>query len=457
MNTCSDAGRPRLRTCSHPSDCSSPWYPGTTGTPAPDMSALASDLSPAWLGQRKVGPERASTSGSPQCAAPWPVATPAQPSWERKAFASKVGHSTNACLHCGVLPTCPAELTHGKDGRGWWPNKCDAPLLAGSCRGSPGDGRQGVARGSLAAHRSSASPSRAGTAWREGQAKSRQPTCKPRVLGEEAVARVDGGGAAAFRHLSQQGGTGAFRMAAGCSHLWAGPTCRHAAALLQQQAAPTLLTQTRAWMHDAPVDAYARVRTTGPLNPQRHPTSRMLSPRRYDSRAAAGPMQYASSAIATCCSTCAQPGSAHRARPSAGTAPTGLRHKQAAQARHGNGHLRPRHSFGQTNLHLPSTMSQADKPTLECRSASLNTATVGMPSRLAVVSTRHAISPRLLTSSLEMAGRPDGPDATGWLLLYARSPAASSPPHWRVRRAAAAAAAAAAGTSPIVLWTGQLG
>lgn len=41
-----------LRTSSRSSDWSSPWYPGTTGTPAADMAALAALLSPAQRAAR---------------------------------------------------------------------------------------------------------------------------------------------------------------------------------------------------------------------------------------------------------------------------------------------------------------------------------------------------------------------------------------------------------------------
>lgn len=66
------------------------------------------------------------------------------------------------------------------------------------------------------------------------------------------------------------------------------------------------------------------------------------------------------------------------------------------------------------------TLPPCDPPTLACRSASLYTATVGTPSRCAVVRTRHAISPRLATSSLSIAGRPVLHAAA--LLLSARWP-----------------------------------
>lgn len=88
-------------------------------------------------------------------------------------------------------------------------------------------------------------------------------------------------------------------------------------------------------------------------------------------------------------------------------------------------------------MHRPSAAARAEvssqfithptlPPTLACRSASLYTATVGTPSRCAVVSTRHAISPRLATSNLSIAGRP-APPAAALLLLSARRPCQGLP------------------------------
>jgi hypothetical protein len=61
---------PAPHTCSRCSAWSSPWYPGTTGTLALDISPLASDLSPmAWMAAAG-GPTKAMPRSSQALAKP---------------------------------------------------------------------------------------------------------------------------------------------------------------------------------------------------------------------------------------------------------------------------------------------------------------------------------------------------------------------------------------------------
>lgn len=110
-------------------------------------------------------------------------------------------------------------------------------------------------------------------------------------------------------------------------------------------------------------------------------------------------------------STLPLPITAHKA------AHLGMPIRLAARSHRGMTRLRPTH---------PTLHHHAEHQlrTLACRSASEYTATVGMPRRPAVASTRHAISPRLATRSLAMAGRKPG---TAGLVeeLKARRPRAS--------------------------------
>lgn len=127
------------------------------------------------------------------------------------------------CL-VGCRHPCPAQPTHGKDGRGRRPNKRDSALLAGSCRRGKRwweVGAWNLARDTSppgtqphATHLSFPQDGAAST-WRAPclqqtsthlcPVNAHGPTCKPRVFREEAVAGVHRSGAAALRHLWQQG------------------------------------------------------------------------------------------------------------------------------------------------------------------------------------------------------------------------------------------------------------
>lgn len=109
-------------------------------------------------------------------------------------------------------------------------------------------------------------------------------------------------------------------------------------------------------------------------------------------------MQNASSARATCCE--GGQGMGVRVELAAPLASAGVAKRKDARTASPCKHC----SMGWPACTLLAIPAPAATHTCACRSASLNTATEGMPRRRAVASTRHAISPRLATSSLLIAG-----------------------------------------------------